>query len=255
MPEPITAENPVPKTARKRSERTEAKFLEDVDKIIAEAERLGAAYDPPNDIAKLPALKSKREAVALARTANQSNDATEESERNRRENLYKPLSKEVTAVVNYVKSAGKAENEVAALRSTARTIKGERAKSLDPTDGGNHISVSKMSYASRADTYAEFIEQYAALGIKTTEEMYQPATHRAKLAALQAANASVLNAEAAANTTGEQLDKLSYTDTDSLINGCISAKSYLKSKYGTTGQPYKNIAKTRFEIPARLRRK
>ena len=61
--------------------------------------------------------------------------------------------------------------------------------------------------------------------------------------------------EAAANTSGEQLDNLIYLDTDSLINACISAKSYLKSKYGTTGQLYLNIAKTRFILPSRLRKK
>jgi len=43
---PETNESEVPTTSqntRKSSERTEAKFFEDVEKIIAEAERLGAA--------------------------------------------------------------------------------------------------------------------------------------------------------------------------------------------------------------------
>lgn len=255
MPEPTANQNSVSRTARKSNERTEAKFFEDVDKIIAEAERLGAEYDPPNAIAKLPELNSKREAALAARAAQQANAAAEEQTRNSRENLYQPLSKEVTGIVNYAKSAGKAENEIAALQSIARAIKGARAKPLDLNDGGNHISVANLSYASRADNYAEFIEQYAALNITTKEAMYQPATHRAELAAIQTANAAVLTAESASNTTGEQLDKTAYSDADSLINACISAKAYIKSKYGTTGQPYKNIAKTRFILPSRLRKK
>ncbi len=85
--------------------------------------------------------------------------------------------------------------------------------------------------------------------------MYQPATRRAAVAALRDANNAVITAESNSNTTGEQLDTLAYTAADSLLNACVSAKIYLKSKYGTTGQPYKNIAKTRFEIPKRLRRK
>jgi hypothetical protein len=35
----------IPATPKKRNERTEAKFLEDVDRLIAEAERLGAEYN------------------------------------------------------------------------------------------------------------------------------------------------------------------------------------------------------------------
>jgi hypothetical protein len=37
MPETIGNENPVSQTARKRNERTKAKFSEDANKIIAEA--------------------------------------------------------------------------------------------------------------------------------------------------------------------------------------------------------------------------
>ncbi len=152
MPETIENQNPVVRTARKSSERTEAKFFEDVEKIIAEAERLGTEYDPPNAAAELVELKSKRDAALAARAANQSSEAAEETTRNRRENLYKPLSKDATSLVNYAKSAGKAENEVAALRSVARTVQGTRAKPLDPADGGgSRSSVSNMSYASRAD--------------------------------------------------------------------------------------------------------
>lgn len=255
MPETNGNANPVSQPApKKRNERTEAKFFEDADKIIAEAERLGADYDPPNQIAELVNLKAKRADALAARAANQTNEAAEEQSRNARENLYKPLSGDVTSLVGYAKSAGRAVNEIAALQTIARDVKGGRAKPIDPAaGGGNTVSVSNMSYVTRADNYAEFIEQYDALGIQTGENMYKAATHRAKLTALRAANTAVVNAEADTNTTAEQLDKLTYTDADSLINACISAKAYIKSKYGTTGQPYKNIAKTRFILPSRLR--
>jgi hypothetical protein len=54
-------------------------------------------------------------------------------------------------------------------------------------------------------------------------------------------------------TTSQNTRKSS--ERDSLLNACISAKGYVKSKFKTTGQPYKNIAKTRFELPTRLRKK
>ena len=59
MPETTGNETPVSPTTRKRNERTEAKFFEDVEKIVAEAERLGAEYTPPNDIAKLDQSENK----------------------------------------------------------------------------------------------------------------------------------------------------------------------------------------------------
>lgn len=255
---PETIESEVPTTSqptKKRNERTEAKYFEDVDEIIAEAERLGAEYSPPNSNAGVVNLKAKRDVSLAARTVNQANDSAEEIKRNDRENLYKPLGSDVSSLVNYAKSYGLPENQIAALQSIARDVKGGRAKPIDPESGGNHISVSHLSYATRADNYAQFIEQYDALAIPTTEDMYKPATHRAKLTALRQSNTDVITAEANSNTSGETLDKLAYTDADSLMNGCISAKGYIKSKYGTKGQPYKNIAKTRFELPTRLRKK
>lgn len=250
---PEANENPQP--ARKRNERTEAKFFEDVERIITEGERLGAEYNPPGQIATIANLKAKRDVALAARTVNQANEAAEENARNNRENLFKPLSKDITSLVEYAKSAGKAENEVAALKSIARDIKGERAKPLDPNDNATHISVANLSYVTRADNYARFIEQYDALSITTAEDFYKAATHRAKLAALRTANTSVITAESNSNTSGEQLDKLSYTDDDSLLNACVSAKGYIKSKFKASGQPYKNIAKTRFVLPSRLRKK
>ena len=163
------------------------------------------------------------------------------------------MSSDITSLVGYAKSAGKQPNEIAALQSIARDIKGGRAKPVDPATSGNNVSVSNMSYATRADNYSEFIEQYDALGITTNENFYKAATHRAKLTALRNANTSVINAEANSNTTGAQLDDLAYLDADSLMNACISAKAYIKSKYKASGQPYKNIAKTRFVLPSRLR--
>lgn len=255
MPETNGNETPVSQTTRSRNERTEAKFFEDVEKIIAEARSLGIAYNPPNEIAQLDNLERQQGAALAARTANQANQAAEETERNSRENLFKKLNSDVTSLVGYAKSAGKAENEVAALQSIARDIKGSRAKPIDPNDNQAHISVANLSYVTRADNYARFIEQYDALEIPTTEDQFKPATHRAKQTALAAANNSVIASETASNTSGEQLDKLAYTDADSLMNACISAKAYIKSKYGTKGQPYLNIAKTRFELPSRLRKK
>ena len=258
MPEEPTV--PATPKTKKRNERTEAKFFEDADKLIAEAERLGSEYNPPNEIAKLAGLKAGRDAALAARVVHQATRAEEETARNQRENLYKPLRSDVRSLVDYAKSAGKPQNEIAALNSIARQIGGGRAKAIEgggegsnAAGGGSHISVSHLSYASRADNYSRFIEQYASLGIETNEDIYKAATHRAKLAALQQANADVLAAESASVTSGESLDKIVYTDDDSLLKGCVSAKAYIKSKYKTSGEPYKNIAKTRFDLPKRLR--
>lgn len=244
MPEEIPSENPAPK---KRNERTEAKFLEDVDKLIAEAVRLGAEYDPPNPIAALNALQAKRDAVLANRTAHQTNRAKNEADRNKREMLYKPLRSDVGSLVEYAKSSGKPANDVEALRSIYRELRGERV------GGGSANSVSHQSFATLADTFSRAIEQYETLDLKSNEAMYKTETLRDRLAAIRAANDGVIESNANADGSGETFDKAAYTDADSLMNGCVSAKSYIKSKYKTTGEPYKNISKTRFTMPARLR--
>lgn len=251
---PETNGNAVPTPPKKRNERTEAKFFEDADKLIAEAQRLGAGYDPPNDSAKLVNLIAKRDEALAQRTVSQANDAAEETTRNTRENLFKPLNSDVSSLVEYTKSAGKPQNEIDALKSIARDIKGTRAKPIDPNNPGNTISVANLSYVTRTDNYSRFIEQYDSLAIPTGEAIYKTSTHRAKLDAYRQANTDVIQAESASNTSGELLDQLTYTDANSLMNGCISGKSYIKSKYKSTGEPYKNIAKTRFSLPSRLRK-
>ncbi|CAN5242699.1 hypothetical protein BH10ACI1_BH10ACI1_13920 [soil metagenome] len=253
---PETNENEVPttsQTTRKRNERTEAKFYEDVNKIIAEAESAATEYQPPNSIATAISIKAKRDASNGKRSLKQADDAAEEAERNDRENLYKPMDKELTSLVAYAKSSGKMENQIAALESIARKIKGTRAETIEENDGNRHISVSNRAYVSRADNYARFVEQYDVLDIDTNEDFYKPETHRAKLAAYQMANERVINAEAKANGSQLEYDQITYLDEDSLLNSCISSKAYFKSKYKTTR--YKNIAKTRLEMPSRLRKK
>jgi hypothetical protein len=214
---PESNENEVPTTSqtkKKRNERTEAKFFEDAARIIAEAERLGADFQPPNTIAQVSNLRAKYEAALDALSVNQANTAAEETARNNRENLFKPLSSDVSSLVEYVKSAGQPLNDLNALKSIARVIKGGRAEAIDPNDGRQHISVAHLSYASRTDNYAQFIEQYDSLQIPTHEEIYQAATHRSKLAALRQSTAAVVAAEATSNTSNEQLDRLAYTDKD-----------------------------------------
>lgn len=252
--ENVENEVPTPTNTRSRSERTETKFFEDADKLIAEAERLGAAYDLPNPIAELAFLKAKRLETGNERTVGQANKAAEESVRNTRENLFKSVEKDETSLIFYADSAGVPENELEALKSISRTVKGQRAEAIDPNDGGNHISVSHRSYASITDNHARFVEQYATLGIETTEEFYKPDTHRAKVQAMRDANAAVIASEAASNTSGELLDQLAYTASDSLLNGCVSSKNYIKSKQNTNPESYNNIAKTRFILPSRLRK-
>jgi hypothetical protein len=253
MPETIGNENPVSPSARRQNERTEAKFYEHGEQLIAETENVAAGvYQPPNPIATNASLKAKRDASMAKRAVKQADDAAEEAERNDRENLYKPMDKELTSLVGYAKSAGKRENEIAALRSIANKIKGIRAEAIAEDDANRHISVSNRAYVTRADNYARFVEAYAALEIDTTDDFYKAETHRAKAAAYQTANNSVISKEAKANATQSEYDQITYLSEDSYLNACISAKEYFKSKFKDTH--YKNIAKTRFELPTRLRK-
>lgn len=250
MPEETPVENPTPKP-KKRNERTEAKFLEDADKLIAEGERLGAEYVPPNSIAQIVAMKAKRDAVRAQRTVQQDKRADVDVVSNRVEVLFKPLNSQVSSVVAYVESAGKLAQDIDLLKSTARLISGRRAGAVDPN--GRSISVSHLFRATRADNFAVFIEQFDALNLKSTEDMFKVETLRDELAAMRQALSDLIAADTAADTADEAFDRLAYTDADSLLNGCVSGKSYIKSKYKTTGEPYKNISKTSFRLPSRLR--
>ena len=240
----------VPETPRKKfNERTEAKFFEDADRVIAEVANLGAGYKPPQSIAELAHLNAQKLLAVGARTAHLSDLADEESVRNRRQDLYKPLAKEVTAAINYAVSAGASKNDVEALRSISRSLTGTRAGRRE----ANSVSVSNKSYASQADNYTRFIEQYETLNLPETDDKFKVATHRARLQELNDINTAVTNAEAKSNASGAAYDRVTFLDADSLLNSCISSKNYIKSKYKDE-PPYKKIANTRFELPTRFRR-
>lgn len=256
---PETGDDQVPnQTAKtkKRNERTEAKFFEDAERVSVQVDALGDEYNPPSEIAKAVKLKAKYTETLAARTAHQAKVAAEESKRNNRENLYKTMNGDVTKLLNYAKAAGVPANEIEALKAISRDIKGQRAEAVKPNasgESGKNISVANLSFVTRDDNFSRFIEQYDALAIPTTEDMYKASTYRAKLAERRQANTDVIEAESDSNASGELLDRLAYTDADSLTNSCILAKAYILSKYGKAGQPYKNIAKTRFVLPKRLR--
>lgn len=254
MPDTVENEIPVSPTTRRQNERTEAKFYEDGNKLIAESENVAAAqYQPPNPMAAAASLKAKRDASLARRVVKQADETAEETERNDRENLYKPMDREITSLVSFASSAGKKANEIAALETISRKIKGIRAETIEEDDTNRHVSVSNRAYVSRADNYARFVEQYAALEIATEDEFYQPGTHRAKAAAYQTANNKVINSEAKAKASQTLYDQITYTNEDSYLNALISSKEYFKSKFKDTH--YKNIAKTRFVLPSRLRKK
>ena len=245
-----TVEEPAPKP-KKRNEKTEAKFLEDVDKLIAEAERLGAEYTPPSAFAQVVPLKAKRDAVRLQRTVQQDKQADVDVLSNNVELLFKPLNSRVSGVINYTESAGRPENDVEMLRSTGRLISGKRAGAVDPN--GRSVSVSHLYRATRLDNFSVLIEQYDALDLKDPEDMFKVETLRAELAEMRQGLDDLLAAQTAADTADEKFDQLAYTDADSLLNGCVSGKGYIKSKYTTKGEPYKNISKTSFRLPSRFR--
>jgi hypothetical protein len=249
---PETNENPVSQTARRQNERTEARFFEDGNKLIDESELVAAGeYQPPNPMSATANLKAKRDASNARRGVKQTDDAAETAESDDRENLYKQMDKDVTRIVTYAKSAGKKENEIGALETIANKIKGIRAETIAEDDTNRHISVSNRAYVSRADNYARLIEQYAALEIDTTEEFYKADTHRDKAAEYKAANDRNIAVQAKANHSQMLFDQITYTNEDSYMNALISGKAYMKSKFKDTH--YKNIAKTRFVMPSRLR--
>lgn len=237
------------------SEKTEAKFFEEAERLKAAIASLGAEYEPPNEIAELDHITTKLTESLPLRTAHLDNLVAEEAVRNERENIYKPLNSVLTNSVNYAKSAGKPQNEIDALASIAREIKGVRATPTAATGEGENVnrrSVANTAFASRAEKYALFVEQYEAMNIKSEDDEFKAAAHRTRLAQMRDANTAVINAQAASNSSERASDAVAYTDADSLRNSCLAAKSYLKAKPGFK-ETYKKISKLRFELPKRLR--
>jgi len=141
--------------------------------------------------------------------------------------------------------------------TVARKIKGARAsaKPKPAAPDGEEASVvetktvssSQMSYDSREENFARFIQLLAAISqYAPNEEELQVVTLTALDVELKTKNAAVIDADVPLSNSRIARDQVLYAPVTGLCDVAQTAKNYIKAVFGATSSQYKQVSKLRF---------
>ncbi|HYQ58650.1 MAG TPA: hypothetical protein VEP89_15025 [Draconibacterium sp.] len=240
-----------------KSETGHAVNVANFNELISFVTGYGEAYNPSNEAIAVPALQT----VATESTSTLDAIYTAQGPYNNavaaREVVFDPLSKLVTRVMNMLKVSGVSKEVYDSVNTVARKIKGQRAtpKATEPENGEESEettetktrSTSQMSYDSREENFAKFIQLLSAIPEYAPNEVeLQIATLTALSTELQAKNSAVINAEVPLSNARIQRNSVLYAPATGLVETAGNVKTYVKAIFGATSPQYKQISKLRF---------
>ena len=225
--------------------------------LISFVKGYGSAYNPSNAALAVSALETQELNANNSISAVNGAIAPYNTAVAAREVDFAPLSKLVTRVMNFLKASGVSQQVYDSVNTVARKIKGGRASAKitpTPTNGDNdtntevkQVSSSQMSYDSREENFAKFIQLLMAVPLYAPNEVeLQTATLTDLSTNLKDKNDAVINAEVPLSNTRIARNVLLYTATTGLCDIALTVKNYVKAVFGATSPQYKQISKLKF---------
>lgn len=239
------------------SETGHAVNVANFNDLISFVTGYGNAYNPSNNLIKLPALQTlSAEAGAALAGINAAIPAYNAAVA-AREVLFSPLSKLVTRVMNFLKASGVSEQVYNQVNTVARKVKGTRASAIikpePPVDGAEpvpepkQVSAVQMSYDSRAENFGKMIQLLAGIAeYNPNEEDLKVTTLDGLMDGLKAKNNAVIAAEVPFSNARIVRNQVLYTDTTGLCDIALTVKNYVKAIFGSTSPQFKQISKLKF---------
>ncbi|MCY1720250.1 hypothetical protein OU798_07840 [Prolixibacteraceae bacterium Z1-6] len=218
----------------------------------------GTTYNPSNAALSLPALQTLATSAGNSIAAINVAVAPYNTAVAAREVMYAPLSKLVTRVMSFLKASGVSQQVYDSVNTVARKIKGGRASAKvapavptgDETTAGEvkQVSASQMSYDSREENFAKFIQLLIAIPEYAPNEVeLQTATLTELSTGLKEKNDAVINAEVPLSNARIQRNEVLYTSTTGLCDIALTVKNYIKAIFGATSPQYRQISKLTFK--------
>ncbi|WP_321368777.1 hypothetical protein [uncultured Draconibacterium sp.] len=240
-----------------KSETGHAVNVANFNELITFVTGYGEAYNPSNEAIALRTLQTVASNGAAALEAIYTAQGPYNNAVAAREVAFDPLSKLVTRVMNMLKVSGVSEEVYDSVLTVARKIKGQRAtpKPTTPENGeeGNETtetktrSTSQMSYDSREENFAKFIQLLSAIPEYAPNEVeLQVATLTMLSTYLQEKNSAVINAEVPLSNARIARNNVLYAPATGLVETAGKVKTYVKAIFGATSPQYKQISKLRF---------
>jgi hypothetical protein len=237
--------------AKSTSEVGHAKNVENFADLIHFCTGYGATYNPSKDYLKLPALNTKLSDAQLSLTDVQSANAAFINAVNARQEIFEPLSKLATRILNALDASGVPDNIVQDAKTYARKLKGERASTLPPLEPGqepNIKSTSQMSFDQRIENFSQLIILLESVPAYTPNEPDLQITALKNLledmkdsnSAHGAVLVQISNSRLARNV-------VLYNTEGGLVELASEVKKYVKSVYGAAAPEFKQINGIKFK--------
>lgn len=224
-----------PKTISK-SERTNAKNLENLHTAIAIVDSIGADYKPSNGLIEKESLIEFEQSFeemtqgVLTATANEQNKVDAQI------NAFKPVSSRVTLIMKSVRAQGLDPLFVEGLQSTVYRLNGVRISKNTPDEtpeganepSGGNSSVSRRSYAGILESLQMLSTQLTSNAAHNPNEPeYKSPAIATWVNNLNTIHDDALEAKVATRTKRGERNLHIYNDTDGLIPRMNLLKNYL----------------------------
>ncbi|MFA6059917.1 MAG: hypothetical protein WC756_17050 [Taibaiella sp.] len=236
-----------------KSESTQAKNISNFTLVIDIVHSFGPTYQPSNEALFFAPLNSQNnEILALDKEFKEKHTAFSVAI-DHQQLAYEGLGKLTTRVINAFKASGASAKSQETLQTITRKIKGERSEKLKPlTEGSlkedNSISVSQLSYASRASNFAAMISFLRA------EPKYNPNEADLSIAGLEEKHETlsstykaVSQVQAPLTTVRIRRNEALYHPETGLVNTARLIKAYAKSVFGAQSPQYKQLTAIQFK--------
>jgi len=237
------------------SEVGHAKNIANLNTLNTHILALGNTYNPSNPnlaIHNLQALYT----TALAQQQDVNNlVAPYALAVDEREQLFKPLSKEITKLRKaYKATQGVTPAQVEDFMSIARKIKGENrtttksSQATTPQPEQTSHSNSQMSYDQRTNNFQQLIALLQNTpNYNPNETEYQVPTYQAKHALMLQKTQAVANTYVPLNNARSQRNNTLYQTENNLVDTANKAKDYIATILDTSSTQYKAIARLKFK--------
>lgn len=234
------------------SEVGHAKNVANFKLLLNNFAAIGAPYNPTNPQLQLTFLQNKYTSAFNIQKSVNDLLAPYTMAVDTREQLFKPLNKELTKLRKaYKATEGVTTVELDNLMTIIRKLKGEKkskpkSQAETPDEAETH-STSQLSYDQRTNTLDALISLLQNTpNYNPNEPEYQVATYQAKKEAMLEATQKVAETFIPLNTARSERNKELYLADDNLVDIAIKAKDYAATILDTNSAQYKAIAKIKF---------
>ncbi len=235
------------------SETGHAKNVAGLEDLIDHLEVLNPPYNPSKTLLQLSSLKAQLPPAQAAIKTISTTAPPYQLAVDAQEELFKPLGKMLTRIMNIFRSSVDNPNEVESAESLAKLMKGGSKPAKKPaeeaqTEPKNNKSTSRRSYDSIIENFEKLIDILIANPLyKPNETEFKTATLSALLADMKAKNKAVGVLEGPLRGARLERNKLLYTPGTGIVDVGNDVRIHIRGILKPDNPHYKAILAIKFK--------